>query len=117
MPLESGVLSGEVPDKVQIRENGLIMSVDVKNGQKTGYFLDQKENRSAARRYCKDARVLDCFCQQRRIFLKRRDGRERGHGAGYFRICARKRAGKRRAESVYQYPHAVRRRVRGAARL
>lgn len=38
------------------------MSVDVKNGQKTGYFLDQKENRSAARRYCKDARVLDCFC-------------------------------------------------------
>lgn len=62
LPLESGVLSGEVPDKVQIRENGLIMSVDVKNGQKTGYFLDQKENRSAARRYCKDARVLDCFC-------------------------------------------------------
>ncbi len=62
LPLESGVLSGEVPDKVQIRENGLIMSVDVKNGQKTGYFLDQKENRFAARRYCKDARVLDCFC-------------------------------------------------------
>ena len=62
LPLESGVLSGEVPDKVQIRENGLIMSVDVKNGQKTGYFLDQKENRSAARRYCKDARVLDCSC-------------------------------------------------------
>ena len=62
LPLESGVLSGEVPDKVQIRENGLVMSVDVKNGQKTGYFLDQKENRSAARRYCKDARVLDCFC-------------------------------------------------------
>ena len=62
LPLESGVLSGEVPDKVQIRENGLVMSVDVKNGQKTGYFLDQKENRFAARRYCKDARVLDCFC-------------------------------------------------------
>ena len=33
-----------------------------KNGQKTGYFLDQKENRFAVRRYCRDARVLDCFC-------------------------------------------------------
>ena len=38
------------------------MSVDVKNGQKTGYFLDQKENRFAVRRYTKDASVLDCFC-------------------------------------------------------
>lgn len=39
------------------------MLVDVKNGQKTGYFLDQKENRFAVRRYCKGAEeVLDCFC-------------------------------------------------------
>ena len=38
------------------------MSVDVKNGQKTGYFLDQKENRLAIRRYTKDKSVLDCFC-------------------------------------------------------
>ena len=62
LPLESGVLSGEVPDKVQIRENGLIMSVDVKNGQKTGNFLDQKENRFACRRYAAGGRVMDCFC-------------------------------------------------------
>ena len=62
LPLENRVLFGEIPDKVLIRENGLMMSVDVKNGQKTGYFLDQKENRFAARRYCKGARVLDCFC-------------------------------------------------------
>ena len=59
---EKGVLFGEVPDEVIIEENGLKMSVDVKNGQKTGYFLDQKENRFALRRYAKDARVLDCFC-------------------------------------------------------
>jgi 23S rRNA (cytosine1962-C5)-methyltransferase len=62
LPEEKGVLYGEVPDEVIIQENGLKMSVDVKNGQKTGYFLDQKENRYALRRYTKDAKVLDCFC-------------------------------------------------------
>lgn len=59
---EKGVLYGEVPDEVIIEENGLKMSVDVKNGQKTGYFLDQKENRFAIRRYAMGGRVLDCFC-------------------------------------------------------
>ena len=62
LPEEKGVLYGEVPDEVIIEENGLKMSVDVKNGQKTGYFLDQKENRYALRRYAKGAKVLDCFC-------------------------------------------------------
>lgn len=55
------VLYGEVPDYVEIAENGLKMLVDIKNGQKTGYFLDQKENRFAARKYCR-GEVLDCFC-------------------------------------------------------
>ncbi len=62
LPLESKVLFGEVPDEIVIRENGILLSVDVKNGQKTGYFLDQKENRFAARRYCAEGSVLDCFC-------------------------------------------------------
>lgn len=57
----TGLLYGEVPDEVIITENDIKMSVDVKNGQKTGYFLDQKENRLASRRYAK-GRVLDCFC-------------------------------------------------------
>lgn len=57
----TGVLYGEVPEKIVITENELKMSVDVRNGQKTGYFLDQKENRLATRRYAK-GRVLDCFC-------------------------------------------------------
>lgn len=57
-----GILYGEVPDYCEIRENGLKMLVDIKNGQKTGYFLDQKYNRFAVRKYCKDAEVLDCFC-------------------------------------------------------
>ncbi len=56
------VIYGEVPDEIIITENGLNMSVDVKNGQKTGYFLDQKENRYAVRRYTKGKTVLDCFC-------------------------------------------------------
>ena len=55
------LLYGEVPDYCKINENGIEMLVDVKNGQKTGYFLDQKENRFAVRKYCK-GKVLDCFC-------------------------------------------------------
>ncbi len=54
-------LYGEVPPYCEIEENGLKMLVDIKNGQKTGYFLDQKENRFSARKYCK-GEVLDCFC-------------------------------------------------------
>jgi len=57
-----GLLYGEVPDEVEIEENGLRMLVDIKGGQKTGYFLDQKENRAELGRYVKDKRVLDCFC-------------------------------------------------------
>lgn len=58
-----GLISGEVADRVEICENGIRMLADIKNGQKTGYFLDQKENRFAVRRYCKGAgEVLDCFC-------------------------------------------------------
>ena len=57
-----GVLYGIVDDEIIIEENGIKMSVDVKNGQKTGYFLDQKENRYALRKYSKDKTILDCFC-------------------------------------------------------
>ncbi len=61
LPEVKQVLYGEVPDYVEITENGLKMLVDIINGQKTGYFLDQKENRYAARKYCR-GEVLDCFC-------------------------------------------------------
>lgn len=46
---------------VEIEENGVRYQVDVKEGQKTGFFLDQKYNRLAIQKLCKDARVLDCF--------------------------------------------------------
>ena len=61
LPEVKGILYGEVSDYCEISENGIKMLVDVKNGQKTGYFLDQKENRFAARRYA-HGEVLDCFC-------------------------------------------------------
>lgn len=61
MEQSTGVLYGEVPDQVEISENGIRMNVDVKRGQKTGYFLDQKENRAAIAPFVKDMKVLDCF--------------------------------------------------------
>lgn len=57
----SGLLRGEVPDTVEMLENGIRFAVDVKQGQKTGYFLDQKENRAAIAPFVGGARVLDCF--------------------------------------------------------
>ncbi len=61
LPEIKQVLYGEVPDYCEVSENTIKMLVDVKNGQKTGYFLDQKENRLAARKFCR-GEVLDCFC-------------------------------------------------------
>ena len=55
------VLHGELPKETVIHENGIKLSVDVQGGQKTGYFLDQKDNHLFVRQFCKDARVLDCF--------------------------------------------------------
>ena len=57
----TGVLRGDVPDRVLMEENGVRFWVDVKNGQKTGFFLDQKENRAAIAPFVQGARVLDCF--------------------------------------------------------
>lgn len=58
---QTGVLYGEKPGLVEISENGLRMLVDVENGQKTGYFLDQRENRAALAPFA-SGKVLDCFC-------------------------------------------------------
>ena len=55
------VLYGMLPEENIIHENGVKLAVDVLGGQKTGYFLDQKDNHLFVRQFCKDARVLDCF--------------------------------------------------------
>ena len=60
-----GVLRGEFNSyEVEIEENGLRLIVDLENGQKTGYFLDQKENRDNLKYYVKGKTVLDCFCNE-----------------------------------------------------
>jgi len=57
----TGLISGEVPDLVTIREKGFKFLVDVKKGQKTGFFLDQRDKRFAFSRYTRDTSVLNCF--------------------------------------------------------
>ena len=56
-----GFIGDEFDTNVEIVENGVRYMVDVKDGQKTGFFLDQKYNRLAIQRLCKGAKVLDCF--------------------------------------------------------
>ncbi len=57
-----GFLRGKGDTRIVINENGVQICVDIENGQKTGYFLDQRENRAAIAPYVKGARVLDCCC-------------------------------------------------------
>lgn len=62
LPLEKGYWkNAQLPTKTVINENGLKLNVDVENGQKTGYFLDQKSNRVLLRNMSHGKRVLDCF--------------------------------------------------------
>jgi 23S rRNA (cytosine1962-C5)-methyltransferase len=60
LPQTIEVLSGDVPETVTARESGIEYEVDLRHGQKTGLFLDQRENREAAARYAR-GRLLDCF--------------------------------------------------------
>ena len=56
-----GFIGDPFDTRVAIEENGVKYIVDVEDGQKTGFFLDQKKNRAAMHSICKDKRVLDCF--------------------------------------------------------
>ena len=56
-----GILYGDFDPRVVVEENGIKFVVDIENGQKTGYFLDQKLNRDVLKYYVKDKVVLDCF--------------------------------------------------------
>ena len=61
MDRHKGFIGEPFDTDVEIVENGVRYLVDVKDGQKTGFFLDQKYNRLAIQRLCKDKKVLDCF--------------------------------------------------------
>jgi 23S rRNA (cytosine1962-C5)-methyltransferase len=60
LPLVAGLLAGETPELVAVRMNGLVLHADLLHGQKTGVFLDQRENYLAAARFAR-GRALDCF--------------------------------------------------------
>jgi len=62
LPQEKKILYGELSSPVVIRKNGLVFEVDVWEGQKTGFFLDQGENYSVLEGRARGARVLDAFC-------------------------------------------------------
>lgn len=61
LPQHKGFIGDEFDTNVEIVENGIHYMVDVVNGQKTGFFLDQKYNRLAMQRICRGKKVLDCF--------------------------------------------------------
>jgi 23S rRNA (cytosine1962-C5)-methyltransferase len=61
LPLETTILAGEIPEKVALKINGLTMHADLLHGQKTGIFLDQRENYRAAAQYARGGKALDCF--------------------------------------------------------
>ncbi|ARC83576.1 N2,N2-dimethylguanosine tRNA methyltransferase family protein [Clostridium argentinense CDC 2741] len=61
MEQTKGFLSGTFDTMITIEENGVKYYVDIENGQKTGFFLDQKENRKAIHKICKDSEVIDVF--------------------------------------------------------
>lgn len=61
LELVKGFLTQPFDTKIQINENGVKYIIDIENDQKTGFFLDQKENRQAIHKICKNAEVLDCF--------------------------------------------------------
>lgn len=58
----NGVLRGNLPDNVEVVENGLRFKVDVAAGQKTGFYLDQRDNRALTETLARDKDVLNCFC-------------------------------------------------------
>ena len=61
LPLETTILAGEIPPAVQVKMNGLRLSADLLKGQKTGIFLDQRDNYRAAARYARGGKALDTF--------------------------------------------------------
>ena len=58
---ENEVYFGNIPDDIIITENNIKYYVNIKTGQKTGFFFDQRDNRLLFQKYCKNKKVLDCF--------------------------------------------------------
>lgn len=64
LPLERGVWWGEVPERIEVALDGFTLEADLHRGQKTGLYLDQRENRRRAEARARGLRVLDLYCYQ-----------------------------------------------------
>jgi 23S rRNA (cytosine1962-C5)-methyltransferase len=64
MELQSGLLSGEAPNEIEIEVAGLRLQIDPLHGQKTGFYLDQLPNYALVAQEAKGRRVLDCFANE-----------------------------------------------------
>ncbi len=62
LPKRTGIVRGSLPETVEVLENGLRFAVDVASGQKTGYYLDQRDNRCFTGSLASGRDVLNCFC-------------------------------------------------------
>ncbi len=62
LEVRNGVLRGTLPDHIEVMEHGLRFRVDVAAGQKTGFYLDQRDNRALTETLARDKDVLNCFC-------------------------------------------------------
>jgi len=63
LPLANGIIYGQMPqEEITIKENGVDFVIDIVNGHKTGWYLDQRDNRSLAQAISLNRKVLDCFC-------------------------------------------------------
>ena len=83
LPLEVVTVAGEIPERVHIRMNGLQLEADLLHGQKTGVYLDQRENYLAAGRWAR-GRVLDCFTSSGGFALHAAAQRRIGGSGGFF---------------------------------
>ena len=62
LPERCGVVFGDLPANITIKEHGLSFQIDVSSGQKTGFYLDQRDNRALVGALAADKDVLNCFC-------------------------------------------------------
>lgn len=62
LPIRNGLLRGALPEQTEVLEHGLRFAVDIANGQKTGFYLDQRDNRFLTGMHARDKEVLNCFC-------------------------------------------------------
>lgn len=86
LPLEKGILIG-TDIQPRIKEHNIIFEIDLIDGQKTGFYLDQRENRLLFRRFVKDTDVLDIFCNDGGFTLNSYLGGAKSTINRHFRIC------------------------------